>query len=170
MHLLMKIGNVKKALEIGVFTGYSSLSIATALPDDGKLFALDISKEYTDVARKYWVEAKVDHKIDCRVGPAVNTLDEMIKSGHEGTFDFAFFDADKDNYERYYEQMLKLVRVGGMIMIDNTLWHGAVIDPDDDSDDTVAIRNLNDKVAKDDRVNPVTLCFADGVTLLVREK
>eukprot|EP01122_Echinamoeba_exundans_P009449 TRINITY_DN3351_c0_g1_i2.p1 TRINITY_DN3351_c0_g1~~TRINITY_DN3351_c0_g1_i2.p1 ORF type:complete len:238 (+),score=35.06 TRINITY_DN3351_c0_g1_i2:94-714(+) len=170
INLLMKIGNVKKALEIGVFTGYSSLCIATGLPADGTLVALDISTEFTDLARRYWVEAGVENKINCVVGPALASLDKMLEEGQAGTFDFAFLDADKAHYDLYYERMLKLVRVGGMLMIDNVLWHGEVIQPDNFTADTVSIRALNDKIAADDRVSPAMLSFADGVSLLVREK
>lgn len=109
--MLTKIGGVKKAIEVGVFTGYSSLCIATSLPEDGKLFALDVSVEFTDIARKFWIEAGVEHKVDLRLGPALDTLDKLLADGHEGTFDFAFLDADKAHYDLYYERLLKLVRL-----------------------------------------------------------
>lgn len=158
----------RKALEIGVFTGYSSLAVALALPPDGKLVACDISEEYTSVARRYWDEAGVAHKIELRLAPAKESLNALLQEGHANTFDFAFIDADKTGYADYYELCLKLVRPAGMIALDNMLKSGAVIDPDVKDEDTVAIRELNNKLAGDRRVLVSLLPIADGVTLAVK--
>ncbi|MFN0122603.1 MAG: class I SAM-dependent methyltransferase [Blastocatellia bacterium] len=165
MALLIEMLGAKKALEVGVFTGYSSTAVALALPHDGKLIACDVSEHFTSVARKYWRRAGVEDKIELRLGPAVETLDGMLAGGQAGTFDFAFIDADKANYDAYYERGLQLVRTGGLIVIDNTLWHRHVLDPADQTDDTVAIRALNEKLHHDARVTLSMLAISDGLTL-----
>src|SRR5437762_1518219 len=152
MHLLTQVMRARRTLEVGVFTGYSALWVALALPEDGRIIACDVSEEYTSVARRYWHEAEVAHKIDLRLGPALDTLDMLLKSGQEGTFDFAFIDADKSNYEGYYERALRLIRTNGVIAIDNTIWSGRVADPNADDADTVAIRELNKKLYEDQRI------------------
>jgi caffeoyl-CoA O-methyltransferase len=163
--LLVQLMGARRTLEIGVFTGYSSLAVALALPNDGTILACDVSEEYTSVARRYWKEAGVDHMIDLRLRPALETLKELLAEGHHGRFDFAFIDADKSNYEGYYECALELIRPGGLIAIDNVLWHGQVIDPKDNDPDTVAIRTLNKKLLGDSRVSLSMVPISDGVTL-----
>ena len=163
--LLMQLTGARRTLEVGVFTGYSSLAVALALPDDGKILACDVSEEYTSVARRYWKEAGVDHMIDLRLKPALETLHELISQRQHNRFDFAFIDADKANYEGYYECALELVRPGGLIAIDNVLWHGAVIDPEDNTADTLAIRAINKKLHADSRVAISMLPISDGLTL-----
>lgn len=143
MRFLVKALGVRRALEVGVYTGYSSTSVALALPDDGKLIACDISEEWTAVARRYWKEAGVERKIDLRLAPAIETLDGLLAAGQADAFDFAFIDADKKNYQNYFDRCLKLVRRGGVIAIDNVLWDGRVIDEAVSDDDTVAIREFN---------------------------
>lgn len=165
MYLLMKMIGAKKCLEIGTFTGYSALVTAQALPMDGQLVCCDISAEYPAIGEPHWAAAGVSSKIDLRIGPATETLAHLIAQGHTGTFDFAFIDADKPNYDSYYESALKLVRRGGVIGIDNTLWYGKVIDTDVQDDDTVALRALNIKVHADPRVEMVLLPIGDGLTL-----
>jgi predicted O-methyltransferase YrrM len=159
--LLVKLVDAKRTLEIGVFTGYSSLVTALALPAEGRIIACDVSEEYTRVARKHWSLAGVAHKIDLRLAPAI----EMLRTLSPASFDFAFIDADKVGYDDYYEACLKLVRPGGLIAIDNTLWDGKPADPTINDPDTVAIRNLNAKIAKDDRVDACLLPSSDGVTV-----
>jgi len=163
--LLMQLTGARRTLEVGVFTGYSSLAVALALPDDGKILACDVSEEYTSVARRYWKEAGVDHMIDLRLKPALETLHELIAQRQHNRYDFAFIDADKANYEGYYECALELVRPGGLIAIDNVLWHGAVIDPEDNTADTLAIRAINKKLHGDSRVTISMLPISDGLTL-----
>ena len=158
----------RRAWEIGVFTGYSALSVAFALPPDGRIVACDISEEYTSVARRYWAEANMSDKIDLRIGPAAETLEALIASGQSGTFDFAFIDADKTGYPRYYEQCLALIRKGGLIALDNMLYHGAVIDASDRSEDAVALRKINRSIHRDDRVEALLLPFSDGLTLAMK--
>ncbi len=170
MRLFVEVLGVRRALEVGVFTGYSSTSVALAMPPDGKLVACDVSDEFTQIARRYWKEAGVADKIELRLGPGVETLNALIASGASGTFDFAFVDADKENYVRYYEQCLKLVRVGGVIAFDNVLWDGRVADPSDLAESTMSIRALNDCIARDDRVFPSMLSIGDGLTLARRVK
>ncbi|MGD8378404.1 MAG: class I SAM-dependent methyltransferase, partial [Gammaproteobacteria bacterium] len=150
------------------FTGYSSLSVARALPEDGRVVACDVSREYTDVARRYWAEAGVADRVDLRIGPAIQTLDELLDEGLGGQFDFAFIDADKGNYAEYYERCLTLLRTGGLIMVDNVLWNGRVLEADSDDLDTRAIRAFNEKVYADDRVELSLLPVADGLTLLFK--
>lgn len=168
MQLLVQVLRAQKTLEVGVFTGYSALWVALGLPSDGRIVACDISEEYTAVARRYWKQAGMDQKIDLRLGPALNTLDLLIKDGQAGTFDFAFIDADKTNYENYYERALQLVRAGGLIVIDNTIWSGRVADPNEQDPDTVAIRRLNEKLSHDERITLSMLTVGDGLTLAMK--
>jgi len=163
--LLCKILNAKKVIEVGVYMGYTTLALALQLPADGKVYALDISEEYANVAKPFWEEAGVGKKIDFKVGPASQTMNELIKSDQVGTFDLIFIDADKTGYDDYYEKSLKLLRPGGIIAIDNVLWGGSVINEDDKSEDTVAIRKLNAKIKTDTRVDISLLTIADGLTL-----
>ncbi len=162
--LLAKLTNAKKYIEIGTFTGYSALSVALAMPADGKVVALDVSKEFTDRARGYWQEAGVTGKIDLRLGPGLEALDRMINAG-EGPFDLAFIDADKPNYDGYYERVLKLLRPGGLIALDNMLWSGTVADPKVADDNTSALRALNAKIHADTRVDMALATVGDGVML-----
>jgi len=168
MNLLVQLLHAKKTIEVGVFTGYSSLWVALGLPGDGRIVACDISEEYTSVARRYWKEAGVDKKIELRIGPALETLDELVSKGQTQTFDFAFIDADKTNYENYYERALQLLRVGGLIAIDNTIWSGKVADSTEQDSDTVAIRRLNEKLFRDERVTLSMLTVGDGLTLALK--
>lgn len=167
MALAAKLIGAKRYLEIGTFTGYSALSVALALPPDGKVIALDVSREYTDRARTYWKDADVASKIDLRVAPALETLDTML-AAREAAFDLAFIDADKTNYDAYYERCLKLVRPGGLIMLDNMLWSGAVADPAIADESTKAIRALNEKIHGDARVDVALAAIGDGIMLVRR--
>lgn len=166
MGILVRAIGAKSAIEVGVFTGYSSVSIARALPPDGKLLCLDVNEEWTSIARRYWERAGLTGKITLKIAPAVETL-RALPASH--TFDFAFIDADKTNYRTYYEEILKRLRANGLLLIDNVLWSGRVIDPSDKSEDTVAIRELNDFIAIDTRVEAVMIPVADGITI-VRKK
>lgn len=168
MALLIKILGAKKTLDIGVFTGYSSLVVALALPESGKVIACDRDPRSTEIARRYWDEAGVTHKIDLRLAPALATLDRLIADGESGSFDFAFIDADKRNYDNYYERALTLLRPGGMVAIDNVLWFGSVADPNDTDKRTIAIRELNQKLHQDNRVQISMLAIADGLTLALK--
>jgi predicted O-methyltransferase YrrM len=168
LQLLVQLIQAKKTLEVGVFTGYSSLWVATGLPDNGRIVACDVSEEYTSIARRYWKEAGVDHKIDLQLRPALETLDKLLVSGGAETFDFAFIDADKSNYDNYYERILRLVRRGGVVAIDNTIWSGRVANPEETDSDTVAIRKLNEKLHRDERVALSMLTVGDGLTLAMR--
>lgn len=163
--LLVELTGARKTLEIGVFTGYSALCTALALPSDGCIIACDVSAEWTSVARRYWHEAEIADKIDLRLAPAAETLDQLVAEGHADTFDFAFIDADKKNYEVYYEHALTLVRANGLIAIDNVLWDGRVADDANQEPDTVAIRRLNTKLRDDERVTLSLVPISDGVTL-----
>jgi predicted O-methyltransferase YrrM len=165
LNLLARIVGAKKALEVGVFLGYSSTWVALALPPDGKVIACDLNEEFVRRARETWREAGVEDKIDLRLGPALVTLDALIADGQAGTFDFAFIDADKDNYDGYYEHCLALVRPGGLIALDNVLWSGRVLDGRDRSADTKALRALNAKLKADDRIDLAMLAIGDGLTL-----
>ncbi len=165
MRLLIGLTGARRCLEIGTFTGYSTLSVALALPDDGRIVACDISEAFTAIARRYWAEAKVDDKIDLRIAPAVETLDALLAEGQAGSFDFAFVDADKENYDGYAERALALLRPGGLLAVDNVLWNGSVIDPGKQDDDTRAIRALNDKLSRDERVELSLVPIGDGLTL-----
>jgi predicted O-methyltransferase YrrM len=169
LSLLVQMLGAKRTLEIGVFTGYSTLVTALALPKNGKIIACDVSYDYARIGKKYWEEAGVAHKIDLRIRPALETLEALLAQGQGGTFDFAFIDADKCNYGEYYENALMLVRSGGLIVIDNTLWYGKPMDLSVQDEDTVAIRELNQKLHHDERVSLAMLPIADGMTLaLVR--
>jgi predicted O-methyltransferase YrrM len=164
LSLLAKLTQARRYVEIGTFTGYSALSVALAMPEGGKVVALDVSKDYTDRARSYWKEAGVEGKIDLRLGPGLEALDKMIQSG-EGPFDLAFIDADKSNYDGYYERVLKLLRVGGLVALDNMLWSGAVANPKVTDADTSALRALNAKIHADARVDMALATIGDGVML-----
>jgi caffeoyl-CoA O-methyltransferase len=168
MHLLVKLMGVKKAVEVGVFTGYSALCVASAMPQDGRLIACDVSEEWTLLARAYWAEADVADKIDLRLAPAVETLQNLAQE-QAGQFDFAFVDADKANYDNYYELCLELLRPGGLLLVDNVLWSGSVADPDVSDVDTDAIRALNEKIRRDERVDMSMLPVADGLTLVLKK-
>jgi len=165
LRLLVELLDARRCLEIGTFTGYSSLAVALAMPDDGRIVCCDVSEEYTSVARRYWAAAGVSHKVDLRIAPAVETLDALIADGAAGTFDLAFIDADKGGYPAYWERCLALVRPGGVIAIDNVLWSGAVADPEARDADTETLQRLNAAVIGDERVTPVLLAIADGMTL-----
>ena len=162
--LLVKLIGARRTIEIGVFTGYSALAVALALPEDGKLLACDISDEYTRVGRPFWEGAGVARKIDLQLGPALATLDARIAAGEAGQYDFAFIDADKSGYDAYYERCLVLLRPGGLIAIDNVLWGGSVARPAEDAD-TAALQALNTKIHADARVDMAMLPIGDGVTL-----
>lgn len=165
MQFLARSLGARAYLEIGVFTGYSSLAVALALPADGRITALDASAEWTAVARRYWTEAGVAGKIELRLGAAADSLDALLAEGRAGTYDFAFIDADKENYELYFERCLALVRPGGVIAADNVLWDGAVIDPEDTDADTEAIRAFNRARHRDERIDLSLVPIADGLTL-----
>lgn len=165
MALLLKLISANRVIEIGTFTGYSALVMAQALPGDGKIVCCDKSEEWTSIARRYWAEAGVQHKIDLRIGSALDTLDSLIEQGNKGTFDFAFIDADKVNMPNYYERCLVLLRSGGLIAVDNVLWSGRVIDEARQDDDTVAIRAFNKTLKDDDRVDISLVPIGDGLTL-----
>ncbi|MEW6718308.1 MAG: class I SAM-dependent methyltransferase [Chloroflexota bacterium] len=168
MSLLVKLMGARRTLEIGVFTGYSSLWVALALPDDGYLLACDVNPEWTAIARRYWREAGVEHKIDLHLAPATQTLETLLKNGQQDSFDFAFIDADKINIDTYYEYCLQLIRPGGLIAIDNVLRHGAVVDERRQDEETKAIRTLNDKIHHDSRVDFSLLPISDGLTLALK--
>ena len=165
MAMLLKLMDARRCIEVGVFTGYSSLAMALAMPADGRIVACDISEEYTAVARRYWDEAGVAERIDLRIAPALETLDAMLADGEAGRHDFAFLDADKEGYPDYFERSLALLRPGGLIAVDNTLWDGAVADPADQSPDTVAIRVFNRERLDDPRIDLALVPIGDGLTL-----
>jgi predicted O-methyltransferase YrrM len=166
LQLLVHATGARRTLEIGVFTGYSSLAVALALPDDGQITALDVSEEYTSVARRYWKKAGVESKIDLRIAPALESLDRLT---HErAVFDFAFIDADKTSYPEYFEKTLALMRPGGLIAVDNTLRDGKVIDLANREIDTIVIREFNASLPEDERVFTSLLPIADGLTLAVK--
>ncbi len=166
MGLLVQLIGAKKCLEIGVFTGYSSLVVALNLPDDGRIVACDVSDEFTTIARQYWQVAGVSHKIDLQIAPALETLDRLLANGEAGSFDFAFIDADKNNYAAYYDRCYQLVRQGGLILIDNVLWYGRVADPAMAEDKrTQAIKQLNYQIYQDDRVQISLIPIGDGLTI-----
>ena len=164
--LLARLIGARRALEIGTFTGMSALAVAAALPADGRLITCDVSEEWTSIARRYWAEAGLAGRIELRLGDARATLAALLHVLGEASFDFAFIDADKPSYDAYYEACLRLVRPGGLIAIDNTLWHGAVADPGDTEPDTVALRALNLKIRDDPRVQACLLTVGDGVMLV----
>jgi caffeoyl-CoA O-methyltransferase len=168
MALLVQLLGAKKTLEVGVFTGYSSLCVALALPADGNVVACDVSAEYTAIARRYWQLAGVANKIDLQLAPALETLDRLLASGQAETFDFAFIDADKENYWAYYERSLQLIRPGGLIAIDNVLWSGRVADPQERDLSTQSIRNFNRQLLADSRVTISLVPIADGLTLALK--
>ncbi len=168
MALLVQLLGATKTLEVGVFTGYSSLCVALALPPNGKIIACDVSEEYTAIARRYWQKAGVADKIDLRIAPALETLDQLLTDGQKETFDFAFIDADKGNYDPYYERSLELIRPGGLIAIDNVLWGGRVADSQFQNSSTLAIRALNQKLHHDQRVSLSLVPIADGLTLALK--
>lgn len=168
MELLARLLNARRAIDVGVFTGYSALSVARALPDEGLLIACDTDPETTAMAKGYWERAGVGHKVQLHLGPALETLDQLLGSDQAGTFDLAFLDADKTEYRDYYERCLTLLRPGGVILVDNVLWGGSVINAADQSDDTVAIRAFNEFVHGDDRVHLSLLPIGDGLTLAMK--
>ena len=163
LQALVRILRARRCIEVGTFTGYSALSVALALPASGKVICCDVSEEWTSIARRYWKKAGVGAKIDLRIAPALETLAKL-----RGPFDFAFIDADKPNYWKYYERCLKLLRKGGLVAIDNTLWGGSVIDPRKQSESTVALRAFNKRLAKDRRVDIALVPIGDGLTLAVK--
>ena len=166
--LLVQATGAKRCLEIGTFTGYSALAVALALPADGRITCCDVSEAWTGMARRYWERAGVAAKIDLRIAPALQTIEALLAGGDAGQFDFVFIDADKPNYLAYFEGALKLVRRGGIIAFDNTLWSGAVADANDQSDNTRALRALNDALHRDERVSLSMLPLGDGVTLALK--
>jgi predicted O-methyltransferase YrrM len=168
MALLAQAIGAKRCIEIGVFTGYSALSVALALPADGRIVACDVSADYTAVGRRFWERAGVAGKIDLRVAPATETVNALLAAGEAGRFDFAFIDADKTNYDSYYEGCLKLLRPGGLIAVDNVLWGGSVVDPKRNDANTRAIKRLNAKIRKDERVTMCLVPISDGVTLVLK--
>jgi caffeoyl-CoA O-methyltransferase len=166
MSLLVKLIGAKRTLEVGTFTGYSALTVALALPEDGQIIACDVSDEWTSIGRRYWQRAGIAHKIDLRIGPGNETLTKLVADHKQhNSFDFAFIDADKSNYGAYFDHCIKLVRPGGLIAVDNVLWGGAVVDASDQTEDTVAIRELNAKLHKDERVDVSLVPIGDGLTL-----
>ena len=165
MFLLLRLIGARRCLEIGVFTGYSSLVTALALPEDGRIVACDVSEEWTAVARRYWREAGVEPKIDLRIAPALETLDRLMEAGEAGRFDFAFLDADKESYLAYYERVLKLLRPGGLLAVDNVLWSGRVADPEVSDADTAALRHFNEALHRDERIDLSLVPIGDGLTL-----
>ncbi|MGK7885939.1 MAG: class I SAM-dependent methyltransferase [Crocosphaera sp.] len=169
MALLVQLMGAKKTLDIGVFTGYSALVVALALPADGQVIACDVDEETTQIAQQFWEKAGVAHKIDLRLAPALETLDKLIAEGQNNSFDFAFIDADKSNYDNYYERALLLVKPGGLIAIDNVLWSGRVADADVKDNRTQKIRNFNQKLHQDPRIVLSMLPLADGLTLALKK-
>ncbi|MGH8197551.1 MAG: class I SAM-dependent methyltransferase [Steroidobacteraceae bacterium] len=170
MQLLVRLIGARRAIEVGVFTGYSSLAVALALPPDGRLLACDVSEEYTAIARRHWQEAGVAGKIELVLAPARQTLDARLAAGEAGRYDFAFIDADKQGYLGYYERLMELIRPGGLIAVDNTLWGGDVADLANRDPDTVALREFNDRLLADARIDLSLLPLADGLTLARRRE
>ena len=168
MQLLVRMLGARRTLEIGVFTGYSALAVAEALPEDGEVVACDISEAYTRVAQRYWQAAGVAHKIDLHIAPALDTLDDLLSDGHAATFDFAFIDADKGAYPSYYERCLRLVRTGGLIAIDNVFRDGRVMHGDPDDPSVEVVHRLNERLRDDDRIHLSMLPIADGLTLALK--
>lgn len=166
MAWLVRLMGARRCLELGVFTGYSSLSVALALPEGGSLVACDTNSEWSSIARRYWAEASVQSKVELLLGPAVQSMDNLLARGEAGTFDFVFVDADKQNYPVYYERGLTLLREGGVLLFDNALWGGRVADPQDRGEDTVAIRAINQKAKSDSRVDACLVPIGDGLLLL----
>jgi len=168
MQLLVRLMNAKNIVEVGTFTGYSALAMAMVMPAEGRMVCCDVDKHWTDIAQRYWQQAGVAQKISLRLSPAVDTLTELLKQGEARQFDLAFIDADKVNYDNYYELCLRLLRPNGLMLIDNTLWSGQVIDPTDQDVDTRAIRCLNQKLQSDPRIHLSHLPIADGLTLCLK--
>jgi Predicted O-methyltransferase len=168
LRFLVQLIGARRTIEVGVFTGYSALAVASTLPPTGTLVACDVSEEYTEVARRYWTEAGVADRIDLRIAPAEETLAALVDDGQDGTFDFSFIDADKERYDAYYEQSLRLLRPGGVIVLDNVFRGGQVADPDVDDESVRAIQRLNEKMHDDGRVDLSMLPLADGVTLAMK--
>jgi predicted O-methyltransferase YrrM len=167
MAMLVRLVGAKRCLEIGTYTGYSALAVALALPEDGSIVCCDISEEWTAIGKPFWKKAGVEKKIELRIAPALRTLDALLKT-QKGKFDFAFIDADKENYLNYYERCLKLVRRGGLIAVDNVLWSGEVANDAAQDDLTVALRKFNDKLHKDERIDLAMLSIGDGLTLALK--
>ncbi|MBD3649496.1 MAG: class I SAM-dependent methyltransferase [Pseudomonadales bacterium] len=165
---LVRMSGARKTIEVGTFTGYSALVVALAMPEDGKVVACDVSEEWTSIAREFWKKAGVAERIELHLQPAVETLDALIDGGEAGTFDFAFIDADKSNYDAYYERCLTLLRSGGAIGVDNVLWGGSVVDESRQDEDVSAIRALNDKIRTDERVDISMVPVGDGLTLAIK--
>ncbi|MGF1615103.1 MAG: class I SAM-dependent methyltransferase [Gammaproteobacteria bacterium] len=166
MALLVELMGARRVLEIGVYTGYSSICLASALPPDGRLVACDLSEQWTRVAQRYWQTAGLADRIELHLAPALDTLAALLADGQAATFDFAFIDADKREYKEYFEETLKLLRIGGLMAIDNTLWSGSVVDPDDQSEDTIAIRSFNEYLHGDNRIGLSLVPIGDGLTLV----
>lgn len=169
LQLLVKLTGARRCIEVGVFTGYSALGVALALPEEGRIVACDVSDEYTAVARRYWHLAGVSEKIELCLAPAVETLDALLERGAAGSYDFAYVDADKTGYDDYYERCLRLLRENGLLAIDNVLWSGDVIDPRSTDADTLALRELNAKIGGDERVDASLLSIGDGL-MVVRKR
>jgi caffeoyl-CoA O-methyltransferase len=169
MALLVKLLDARIIVEVGTYTGYSALAMAGALPGDGRLIACDISREWTNIGLPFWEQAGVRDKIDLRIAPALDTLDQLLEQGLAGKVDLVFIDADKTSYVNYYDRAYRLLRPNGLILIDNVFWSGAVADPDITDEDTIAIRRLNDLVSRDDRVDISMISVGDGL-FLARKK
>jgi caffeoyl-CoA O-methyltransferase len=169
LQLLVRLIDARRCIEVGVFTGYSALGVALALPADGKVVACDVSEEYTKIARRYWERAGVGDKVDLYLAPAKQTLDQLIAAGEEGRFDFAYIDADKTSYDAYYERCLTLLRPNGIITIDNVLWSGDVVQESTHDPDTMALRALNEKIGRDERIDATLLPIGDGL-MVVRKR
>ena len=167
MQMLVRLIGARRCIEIGTFTGYSALAVALALPPNGRIICCDVSEAWTSIAKRFWRQARVDHKISLRLAPALRTLDELV-STQKGKLDFAFIDADKKNYWNYYERCLKLLRRGGLIAIDNTLWYGKVVTPAAKDEDSVAIRAFNRRLSRDRRVEIALVPIGDGLTLALK--
>ncbi len=170
MQMLVRLSGARRAIEVGVFTGYSSLAVMLAMPPDGRLLALDVSEEYTSIARRHWQAAGVADRIELVIAPAKDTLDARLAAGEADRYDFAFIDADKTGYLAYYERLMKLLRPGGLIVVDNTLWSGRVANPGERDADTVALREFNDVLHKDPRIELTLLPVGDGLTLARRRE
>lgn len=168
LQVLVRLARARRCVEVGTFTGYSALCVALALPRDGRIVCCDVSEEWTSIARRYWKKARVAQKIELRIAPALQTLDAMLKSGQAGRFDFAFIDADKKTYAKYFERCLRLLRRGGLVAIDNTLWGGSVIDRRRNDDDTRAIRSFNRNLHRDRRIELAMVPIGDGLTLALK--
>ncbi|HTG40350.1 MAG TPA: class I SAM-dependent methyltransferase [Methylomirabilota bacterium] len=168
MALLVQLSGARRAIELGTFTGYSSLAVMLAMPPDGTIVCCDVSDEWTSVARRYWAQAGVADRVDLRLAPALETLDALLASGGAGTFDFAFIDADKTDYAEYHERIVQLLRSGGLAVYDNVFWGGDVIDPSRTDPATVGVRRLNERLATDERVTISMIPVADGLTLALK--